>query len=239
MDGEDTHSVSVEDTVWLSSSIRIVMRNYLSTHHLYAARYAAADARAVESVHSGESRFDIRHRAYVMSAITESVAFLEAAINEIYQDAADEEHSYVGGLSPRCLQLMAGLWNATDKGRMDVLDKFDLALLFAERPRFERGSAPYQDAAVLIRLRNYLVHYKPEGVSADTAHKLGAALQGKFAASVLLSGSGNPWFPDQALSAGCAEWSWRSARALTDAFADQLGLPLNYQRADFGDPLPG
>jgi hypothetical protein len=237
-DEEPDMTPHLADPVGVVDSITIVMRSYLSTHHLYAARYAAEDAARREGAHSGSSVFDIGHRAYVMSAVTESIAFLEAAINEIYQDAADEHASYVGGLDQACLRLMAGLWDATDRGRMDVLAKFDLALLFAGQERFDRGSAPYQDAALLVRLRNYLVHYKPEGVSYERPHRLGAALSGKFDGSAFMRDAGNPWFPDRALGAGCANWSWRSARAFTDAFASRMGLTLNYQQANFGDPLP-
>ncbi|MFB9907477.1 hypothetical protein [Allokutzneria oryzae] len=61
----------------------MTMRSYLSTHHLYAARYAAEDARAREADRIGDRPgFDVRHRGHVLCAVIESVAFLEAAINE-------------------------------------------------------------------------------------------------------------------------------------------------------------
>ncbi|MCU1656871.1 MAG: hypothetical protein JWO57_1527, partial [Pseudonocardiales bacterium] len=76
---------------------RVTLRSYLSTQHLYAARYAAEAAQAVEQEdHADPVASFIRHRGHVMSAVTESIAFLEAAINEIFQDAADGDHSYVG-----------------------------------------------------------------------------------------------------------------------------------------------
>jgi hypothetical protein len=68
---------------------RIVMRNYLSTQHLYAARYAAEDAQAREVALKRQDVFDIRNRGCVLTAVVESVAFLEAAINELYQDSTD------------------------------------------------------------------------------------------------------------------------------------------------------
>ena len=81
--GSDAHARP--ETVTGSTQIptpRIVMRNYLSTQHLYAARYAAEDAQARE-VAKGQGVFDVRHRGYVLTAVVESVAFLEAAINEL------------------------------------------------------------------------------------------------------------------------------------------------------------
>jgi hypothetical protein len=229
-----------EDRGWAAESVRVTMRNYFSTYHLYAARYSAEAAQEREKSLTGRQPvFDVRHRGLVLGAVTESVAFLEATINEVFQDAADGHQSYVGGLGEACLGLMAALWSATEQGRLEILDKYDLALQFAGQQAFDRGSAPYQDARIVIRLRNYFLHYKPHDVAVDTDHSIGAALKGKFLPNLLMVDSGNPWFPDQALGAGCAEWAWRSTRALSDAFASRIGLRLNYQQADFGDPLPG
>lgn len=130
------------------STPRIVMRNYLSTQHLYAARYAAQDAVAVEAAWRGHAVFDLRHRGYVRTAVVESVAFLEAAINELYQDSAGGHASYIGTLSPECIRLMSKMWRSTDRGRLEMFEKFDLALVFAGQQRFNRGGAPHQDAAL-------------------------------------------------------------------------------------------
>jgi hypothetical protein len=180
----------------------------------------------------------MRHQRFVLEAIIESVAFLEAAINEIFQDSGDAHSSYIEGLSEPCRKAMAAVWTATGEGFIETLDKYDLALRLAGHKPFDRASAPYQNVRILIRLRNHLIHYKPQYVSADTPHKLGKALNGKFPANRLMAGSGNPWFPDHALGAGCADWAWRSARYLSDAFATRIGLTLHYQQADYGDPLP-
>jgi hypothetical protein len=222
-----------------ADSIRIVMRKYFSTYHLYAAHYSAEAAQERETaLMGGQPTFDLRHLGFILGAVTESVAFLEATINEVYKDAADEHQSYVGALSGPCLELMTALWSATNEGHLEILDKYDLALRFAGHQAFDKGSAPYQDARLLIRLRNYVVHYKPHDVATDTTHSIGEALREKFSPNQLMVNSGNPWFPDQVLGAGCAGWAWRSARQLTDAFASRMGLQLNYQQADFGDLLP-
>jgi hypothetical protein len=196
----------------------ITMRNYLSTHHLYAARYAAEAAEELEARHEGASAFNIRLRGLVLSAVAESVMFLEAPLN-----------------------LMAAFWEATEEGRRvgTVLVKYKWALKFCGQETFDEGSSPYQDVKLLIDLRNYLVHYRPQ----DVGHSLKppkwvGGLVNRFPGNRLMTGSGNPWFPDIALGAGCAEWAWRSARALTDKLAATIGLELNYQVADFGNPLP-
>ncbi|MGI5457996.1 hypothetical protein ACQEWB_33440 [Streptomyces sp. CA-249302] len=214
------------------------LRSYLSTHHLYAARYLAQDANERErALASRAPLFDARHRGLVLASVTESVAFVEAAINEVYVDATEERGSYFGQLSADCRSHMATLWEATGD-RLQALDKYNLALSFANRPKLEKGENPYQDAKRLIELRNYVVHYKPHERTTDDPHRHEGALKGKFPENALMSGSGNPWFPDHAFGAGCAEWAWRSARSLAAEFSKRMGLRLNYEIADFEDPLP-
>jgi len=226
----------MEESGSADDSIRITMRNYFSTHHLYAARYSAEAAQEREyTLVGGQPIFDLRHRGLVVGAITESVAFLEAAINEVFKDAADKHRTYVGALGEPCLELMAAVWSATNEGYLETLDKYDLALRLAGQQAFDKGSAPYQDVRILIRLRNYLIHYKPHDVATDTTHRIGETLREKFTSNQLMINAGNPWFPDHVLGAGCAAWAWRTVTQFSDAFASRIGLQLNYQQADFGD----
>ncbi|MFI9576052.1 hypothetical protein ACIG5D_31900 [Microbispora rosea] len=232
--------INVSDQAHMAESVRVLKRAYFSTYHLYAARYAAEEAQTRETELAGEgNRFDIRHRGLVLSAIAESAFFLEAAINEVFQDAHDGHTISIDSLGEECLSAMAAVWKATDQGKRQVpaLDKYDLALRLAGKEPFLTGAAPYQNAARLVQLRNHLVHYRPEYVSNDTTNSIGKMLKNLVVPNALMDES-NPWFPDRALGAGCADWAWRSARALTDEFARRLGLQLNYQCADFGDPLP-
>jgi len=57
-----------------------------------------------------------------------------------------------------------------------------------------------------------------------------------FESNRLMSNSGNPYFPDHCLGAGCAHWAVATARGFTDDFFARLNLRPNYQRADFGPP---
>jgi hypothetical protein len=104
--------------------LRVVMRKYFSSYFLYAARRLSADADAIEAGHEGESRFDIAHRAYVLSSIQAAAGFLEAMVNELYQDAVDEHGTngdgYIAPLSVETRRTMVELWRATDEGRSFV-----------------------------------------------------------------------------------------------------------------------
>lgn len=237
----DMPEIGMAESVESAERLTVLMRNYFSSHHLYAARYAAEDAQSRETSLAGsEPMFDLRHRTLVISAISESAFFLEAAINEVFQDAKDAHHSHIGNLDSSALSAMAAVWEATNNGYLDVLKKYDLALRLAGHDPFDTGTKIPENARLLVQLRNYLVHYRPEFVSVDMTHRLGKALESsnRFAENELMKGSGNPWFPGRALGAGCADWAWRSTRAFTDEFAARMGLTLNYQLADYGDPLP-
>lgn len=218
------------------------MRNYFSTYLLWAAKDFARLAKAIEANHDGDSRFDIGHRARVVAAVVSAASFLEAAVNEIYQDAADGHgvsgDGHIAPLSPRTRELMSEWWAAVGD-RSALLDKYQLLLVFAGKAKMDPGASPFQDAWFLISLRNALVHYKPESVAADVDHRFTKSLRGKFSDNALMSGAGNPWWPDHALGAGCAEWAFRSAKALADAVCDAVGVSPNYRRHEatwFAEP---
>ncbi len=85
----------------------------------------------------------------------------------LFEDAADEHglsgDGYLASLTPETHRLMADLWLATSEGtRLRPLEKYEMLLAFADVPRLDRGSQPYQDAISVIRLRNAIAHYQPE-----------------------------------------------------------------------------
>jgi hypothetical protein len=214
---------------------RIGMRNYFSTYLLWTGLHMTALAAAIEAAHSGQSRFDLQHRGYVLSAVLAAEGFLEAMVNELFQDAVDEHNlsgdGYLAPLSRDTHLLMARMWRATDAGHgLGPLDKYDLLLAAAGMASLDRGRQPYQDAQLLVKLRNAVAHYQPELLFTDVPHRLATQLTSKFAANVLMAGAGNPWWPDHCLGAGCAEWAVQTAMALADHVASAVGITPNYQR---------
>jgi hypothetical protein len=212
------------------------MRTYLSSHYLWAAEHFAALARKVES-HPSRVGFDLRHRSYVVAAISQSAAFAEALINELLKDAADSQLGYLATVEPSVLQGLAAYWD-TDEGFSRILSKYQVALVVARRPPLNNGEQPYQDMALLLELRNILVHFRPETVSSAATQKIDKKLKGKFEIDPALKDMGNPFFPDKCLGAGCAAWSVSAARAFTDEFCRCLEITPNYQQINW-DRVPG
>lgn len=225
-------SVSMAAAGPTNASASVRMRSYLSTHHLCNARHQAEMAAAVEAAHQGPSRFDVRHRGYVMSAVFSAAGFLEALINELFSDAVDGHGTVVAALPPSAAANLAALWRVSD-GRARLLEKFQSALIACGRPAFDASREPYQNVVLLVGLRNGIVHYVPETFGPDDVAKVARQLQAEFEPNPLMEDSANPVYPDKLLSAGCALWSVRVAERFADAFFRRIDTTPNYQIATF------
>ena len=88
----------------------------------------------------------------------------------------------------------------------------------------DRGARPYDDVVQVIKLRNWLVHYKPKTLSILSPEKILDHVRDRFAENPLLDAAGpNNWFPHHALSAGCAQWAVDSVQAFIEDFVKVTG----------------
>jgi hypothetical protein len=221
----------------------IIIRSHYSSHILWAARRLGELAGQIEEAGGRIPRFDPDHRAYVVSSILASVAFLEAMINELYQDAYDNHGTtgdgYIAPLDADVRSRMREMWRDTDEGSgLRLLAKYQILLVLSGHERLDQGAQPYQDAQLLVGLRSTLAHYQPEDRSIDVPHIMEGRLKGKFPDNSLMKGSGNSWWPDFCLGHGCTEWGIQSARTLADRIASEIGIQPNYQRLDQKDFFP-
>src|SRR5262249_45431182 len=96
--------------------------------------------------------------------------------------------------------------------------------LFDKDP-FKPGEDPYQSANNVIKLRDALVHYKPEWDDESGQHQnLENRLRAKFALNPYAP-TGSLWFPHQCLGAGCANWAVAKTRSFSDEFCVRLAIP--------------
>ena len=116
-----------------------------------------------------------------MNAILSSVAFLETTVNEVFQDAHDNSPSRIAAFTPGAHGVMLGIWalSEEDGKHSKTLSKYQLALRLAGQTEFLKGEDPYQSAALLIELRNFLTHYKPKSLGIGEAARLTNAATGE------------------------------------------------------------
>jgi len=161
------------------------------------------------------------HRGLVVAAIMQCAAALETEIHEISKHGPGA-HLGSNHTDRQSQEFLAPLANVIDD--QEVLARYEIVLHLLQRPPLARGAEPFQSAALLIRLRNELVHYKSRWGQEMEGSKLLAALSSlKHRRPPFVSEYSN-FFPHQCLSADCAAWAVRSAVAFIDAFYAQLDI---------------
>jgi hypothetical protein len=171
--------------------VNATLRSTLTIQHLTSADFFATQATDIEDkaradgVMFGDSTYDEiapRHSAYVIGAVFAAVAFVEAAVNDIFSLAIDPmyktDDDYKGTLvevlTSEARQRFADAWEEKDpetghptgKGLVreaNALEKFKQALKLAGFPlsRAESGGGLYNNVDCLIDFRNYLTHSLP------------------------------------------------------------------------------
>ncbi len=239
------------------------MRPYFSDYHLRAAAYFARQSAEMEREHGGKPWGEIydtvfyEHRACVIGAVFSSVAFLEAAINELFVDAVEHEAADpepaptdpprpVDQLPRDGRKRMAEMW-PFGVDRQKTLRKYDAALILHGKPKMDASASPRQDVAVLAALRNDLVHYEPRDLAAglkpeEEPGKIAQGLRDKnFALNPFFARmSGNPFYPDKYLGHGCAEWAVEKSVEFADDFFSRMGVVPRYDGSkpfDTGGPV--
>ncbi|HJU73748.1 MAG TPA: hypothetical protein VJ717_08365 [Gemmatimonadaceae bacterium] len=189
---------------------------------MYFAERARADEQRPGAAEASAADF-VRHRAYVTGAILSAAAFLEASINELYLELHGSRARDRLRLPRRVLPLLGRAWAAMRRTR--VLERYQVVLKVADAERFDERHAPFLDADTLMKMRDALLHSRPERpVSGRRYRMLEKRLKGRFALNPMAAPD-SPWFPHQCLSADCADWAIKAADDFTDAFCRRIALP--------------
>ena len=234
------------ETIGEESQIRF--RDCFSVRYIQSAAVLCRLAYGIEKEYAGHTgpgvpdpgpELLLRHEAFVLNSVLSSVAFLESTINELYADATDDAYFFADAEHEALLHTISEGWrNEKNFDRAPIVNKYQKILEIARIPPFDEGDQAFANVRQLIEIRNHLMHYKREWVvihetrapgSAEgtTSEKLGKILRKKFAANPFSAGN-LPFFPDQCLGHGCAEWAIVNSIIFTDAFFRKLGLPAPY-----------
>jgi hypothetical protein len=203
------------------------VRPYFSRLHILTGAGLARQAKALEFTPVE----NVDHQGLVVGSVFFAVAFLEATVNELFADAHDGVER-LKILETDALNLLKRMWEQgiPRTAQYPVLEKYAIALTLARKPAFQKNQVPWQPVALLVRLRNALVHYEPEWIhikagtgEAYKPHKFEEQLKGRFPLNPLARAE-DPFYPEKVLGHGCAAWAIKAAVAFADEFANRLGI---------------
>jgi hypothetical protein len=170
-----------------------------------------------------------------LAAVLNSHSAVEALINEIYFCQEKNFFMVFRGIDK---DFAAKLDTARRAGvdRLGIRERADLAVLIkgAEPISWDRGFS--QDLIHLNQLRNELVHHKARWIDdsregPDSEDDIERRLHKKFPLAKLDGGGIAPFRWMKCLGAGCARWSWDTARGFINDISMRLQLgvaPLNF-----------
>jgi hypothetical protein len=212
----------------------------LSTRYSFTVQFLHGGAIFTRRAHEIETGVDAsisdelqsEHVAHVVGAVTQAAAALEAEISEVLIH---------GPRGANDLDATARDFLATEQvDRKPTLCKYDLVLRLLRKPAFDRGARLYQNADLLIDLRNELVHYKSKwGEQMDDENVFSRLEQLGFDKPPFMSPHTN-FFPHRCLSASLASWSVVTGVEFINAFCHNMTIasPLLAHAPSLTVPLP-
>ena len=211
------HHLTITESVSATDNFNSAVRSNLSVTHILSATMFSRAVGAIETANIDNAFGDFWEdmQANAIATILTSVAALEGYANELFVDHAE--------VFPELrLDIMAKLWELYEQ--KPILEKYDFALLLRQGNAFDRGASPHQDIAALIKLRNALVHYKPEWSNEQVEHaKVSNALKNRAVKSSYFS-TNDSLFPRSWVSHGTTCWAVKSVISYINDFEQRASL---------------
>lgn len=212
-------------------NITLRQKSAFALQHLKAAAKFSRQCGKIQEQNIGNplGAFYDDQMACVSAAVMLSVASLESNVNEylsepekLFPDLNDQARSEVCELiSP-----------------LSILDKYQKVLSIRGGNVYDKGSNPFQDADILVALRNELVHFHPEWHDEQERHRtLGGKLQYKFELSPFITEETGVLFPQRIISHGCTKWAVKSTLVFMENFSNRLEVGSRFR--EFGADLKG
>lgn len=190
-----------------------VIPNFALQHFMTAVLFRDQLLR-IEAENTGREfgQFFEHIRSYASSCIICAAASLEGLINELFIAHGGRLRTILGhnfetkfwGSTRRHFIF----WRKYKRGIVGkpTLEKYQQALKMLELNKFQKADAAYGNALILMQLRNWFVHYKPNwDAPRSNAIDLVSALAGRFSLSPFVPSTGD-FLTQQCMSAGCAQW---------------------------------
>ena len=236
----------LSDFVFTSEGLETEITHYFSITHLQSSLFFRDECQKIETSNNSDIWLQVsqRHQALAIGSIFSSVAFLEASVNEIFTDAYNDNfNGPLESIDPHFVKLLKSLAKPNSKKsiieNLSALEKYDLALIVADKQAMDRSRNPTQAVHSLIKLRNTLIHPLPtsqtiyhdddEKKKERMPHTLEKNLKCKFQENKLTAHTMNPFFPDKCLGYGCANWAVESSVEFVRKFSDQVGTKVIFE----------
>ena len=207
----------------VDASAKIRQRSAFAVQHMMAAARFSQMCGEIEIANREQplGEFFDRQIGAVSAAVMLATASLESNINEYLCEPEKVFPNLLNDSPHTLLQLLE---------QKSILEKYQSVLLFRGVADFATGEPPYQDVDALIKLRNALVHFKPEWHDEQELHrKIEGRLKGKFEINPAI-GENGVFFPQQCMSYGCTKWAVHIALEFMRDFSERSGLPYRFEK---------
>jgi hypothetical protein len=167
------------------------------------------------------------HRGLATAAIMQCAAAVEAETAELTMHGPG---SHLGSdhTDMKALEVLALLAEFIDD--QDALTRYQIILHILNKRPLSEGAQPWQDMALLVRLRNELIHYKSKWGKEMDRQKLFKALKHMRLPKPPFVPLNASFFPHLFLGAGSSVWAVRTSVAFINVVYDHLEVESRLKR---------
>ena len=204
-------------------SAKLRQRSAFAVQHMMAAARFSRMCGEIEIANKEQplGEFFDRQIGAVSATVMLATASLESNINEYLCEPEQVFPNLLEDSPHTLVQLLE---------QKSILEKYQSVLSFRGVAEYAAGEPPYQDVDALIKLRNALVHFKPEWHDEQELHrKIEGRLKGRFEINPAI-GENGVFFPQQCMSYGCTKWAVNVTLQFMRDFSERSGLPYRFEK---------
>jgi hypothetical protein len=207
----------------MKGEIMLRQKSAFSVQHMMAAARFSRMCGEIETANQGKplGEFYDHQIACVSATVMLSIASLESNINEYLSEPNLLLSDLPGKSKLYVLELIES---------KPILEKYQYVLSSRCKQKYPTGEPPYQDVDALVKLRNAMVHFKPEWHDKQVLHKkIESRLKGRFEINPFI-GKNGVFFPQQCMSYGCTKWAVSTAVNFMRNFSKRAEVPFRFEK---------
>jgi hypothetical protein len=200
------------------------VRTSLTMQFMMAAVLQVREAVSIEAMDPTDvtEQHQVAHRGYAVGSIMQATAVLECEIWEVMVYGPGH-HLGSNGTDVAAREFLAPMADLID--REGPLTRYRRVLHLLKKEPLDTGGAIWENAKLVVQLRNELMHYKSKWSSELERTKFLNRLQDMKHPKPPFVPSLGSFFPYECLSAACASWAVQSCIGFLRAFYENLGFP--------------